>query len=72
HAKCGICSRSLTYNDWTTLNLLRHLKRHKGKMPELDKSAVKKGVSVLEMLSNNARQYEELKSILTYLEPIAD
>ncbi|CAG8854636.1 43288_t:CDS:1, partial [Gigaspora margarita] len=39
HAKYGICSRSLTYNDWTTSNLLRHLKRHKGKVPELDKSA---------------------------------
>ncbi|CAG8654400.1 22642_t:CDS:2 [Gigaspora margarita] len=56
NATCDICSNSLVYTNGMTSNLLRHLKRHKGKVPELNKSNVKSGANVLEMLKTC--QYE--------------
>ncbi|CAG8847882.1 24279_t:CDS:2, partial [Racocetra persica] len=44
NAICGICNTTLTYNDRTTLNLLKHLKRHKAKVSELRESSVEGGV----------------------------
>ncbi|CAG8760764.1 10992_t:CDS:2, partial [Cetraspora pellucida] len=54
----------------TTSNLLKHLKRHKAKVPELRESSVEEGI---EIVKHNRSfliiEDDELRKILTYLKP---
>ncbi|CAG8847704.1 14712_t:CDS:2, partial [Gigaspora margarita] len=54
-AKYDLCRTELVYQDGTTLNLKKHLKIHRSRVPELNESKVKKGsITVIKMLNNKA------------------
>ncbi|CAG8478257.1 13047_t:CDS:1, partial [Gigaspora margarita] len=57
-AICDFWSTNLAYQDGTTLNLKKHNKKHKNKVPELKKLNIKQGgISVINILNNKTGIY---------------